>query len=474
MRTPATSSRFRPNNRPLREPRNSPAAPRIPPKDRDAILQSLRAGVVPRRGLQHIQVGRVGELQAFIKDIERISNGGSAFRIVVGDYGAGKSFLLTVMRAIAQEKNLVTAAADLNPDRRLFGANGQARSLYAEMARNIATRTKPEGGAMASIVERFITTAIQASRQTGEPVQSVIDARLHSLSDLVCGYDFAQVVAAYWRGYDTGNDQLKNDAVRWLRGEFNTKTDARQALGVRTIIDDDELYDAIKLLGHFSHLAGYGGLVVAFDELVNLMKLPQATARNQNYEALLRMLNDLMQGSASHLGMIFGATPETVSDTRRGLFSYAALQSRLSENRFAAQHGVADYDGPVMRLANLSREDLYVLCGNLLKVHASALPAPVVPLDAIPAFLSHCEQRVGAAYFTTPRNTIRAWLDLLSVRENHPHLELSTLLEQVVVQQDVPEPLSEADESPVDAAANAPSNSTPPGTADDELASFRL
>lgn len=453
---------------------NAPAVSRIPPKDRDAILQSLRAGVVPRRGLQHIQVGRVGELQAFIKDIDRIAQGGAAFRIVVGDYGAGKSFLLTVMRAIAQEKNLVTAAADLNPDRRLFGASGQARSLYAEMARNIATRTKPEGGAMANIVEKFVTTAIKQHKDTGEAVQAVIDTRLHALSDLVCGYDFAQVVAAYWRGFDTGNDQLKHDAVRWLRGEFNTKTDARQALGVRTIIDDDELYDAIKLLGHFSHLAGYGGLVVAFDELVNLMKLPQATARNQNYEALLRILNDLMQGTASHLGMVFGATPETVSDTRRGLFSYAALQSRLSENRFAAQHGVSDYDGPVMRLANLSREDLYVLCGNLLKVHASALPAPVVPQDAIATFLSHCEQRVGAAYFTTPRNTIRAWLDLLSVREHHPHLDLGTLLEQVVVSPDIPDAMGEGEEEAPTLPPTSTAPSTPAGTVDDELTSFRL
>lgn len=453
---------------------NSPAAPRIPPKDRDAILQSLRAGVVPRRGLQHIQVGRVGELEAFIKDVERIAAGGSAFRIVVGEYGAGKSFLLTVMRAIAQEKNLVTASADLNPDRRLCGAGGQARSLYAELTRNISTRTKPEGGAMASIVEKFVTNALQQHKSTGEPVQTIIDARLHALTDLVCGYDFAQVIAAYWRGHDSGNDKLKQDAVRWLRGEFNTKTDARQALGVRTIIDDDELYDAIKLLAHFTYLAGYGGLVVAFDELVNLLKLPQATARTQNYEKILNILNDVLQGSASHLGVVFGATPETLSDTRRGLFSYAALQSRLSENRFAAQHGVADYDGPVMRLTNLSREDLYVLCNNLLKVHSSALPAPVVPTEAIPTFLSHCEQRVGAAYFTTPRNTIRAWLDLLAVRENHPHLELSTLLEQVVVEADVQGPLSDIEETASDEAPSAPSNSTPPGTPDDELTSFRL
>ena len=437
---------------------------RIPPRDRDGVLQALRAGVVPRRGLQYVQVGRAREVEALIKDIDRIADGGSGTRFVIGDFGAGKTFFLSLVRSVALEKGLVTMAADLNPDRRLYGSGGQARSLYNELTRNIATRTRPEGGAMASVVERFITTALQQSKASDQPVEAILQDRLHSLSELVGGYDFAQVIENYWRGHDQGNEQLKADAVRWLRGEFNTRTDARQALGVRTIIEDDQVYDGLKLLSRFVRLAGYGGLLICLDELVNLYKLPHATARNTNYEQILRILNDTLQGQAEGTGFVFGGTPETLLDARRGLYSYQALKLRLSENTFAAQQGLQDFGGPVIRLANLSPEDLYILLTKLRHVHAGGdADKHVLPDSALPAFLAHCNQRIGAAYFQTPRNTVRAFLDLLSVLEQHPELDWQSLIEDIEIGQ---EPNTELDED-----EQAPS-ATP--AADDELTSFRL
>lgn len=437
------------------------APKRISPRDRDSVLQALRAGVVPRRGLQHIQVGRAKEVDALITDIERIEHGGSAIRFVIGDFGSGKTFFLSLVRSIALEKGLITMNADLNPDRRLYGSAGQARSLYNELTRNIATRTKPEGGAMASIVERFITTALQESKSTGQAVDAIIQGRLQSLTELVGGYDFAQVIEAYWRGHDQGNEQLKSDAVRWLRGEFTTKTDARQALGVRSIIEDDEIYDAMKLLSRFVVLAGYAGTLIALDELVNLYKLPHATARNTNYEQILRILNDTLQGSAESLGFIFGGTPETLLDSRRGLYSYQALQSRLSENTFATQHGLQDFGGPVVRLANLMPEDLYILLTKLRHVHAQGDVARyAVPDEALSAFLAHCQERIGASYFQTPRNSVRAFLDLLSLLEQRPDLAWQSLVQGVELQEEV------NTEKAVSANANADD--------DDELASFKL
>ena len=434
------------------------APKRISPRDRDSVLQALRAGVVPRRGLQHIQVGRAKEVDALITDIERIEQGGSAIRFVIGDFGSGKTFFLSLVRSIALEKGLITMNADLNPDRRLYGSAGQARSLYNELTRNIATRTKPEGGAMASIVERFITTALQESKTTGQAVDAIIQGRLLSLTELVGGYDFAQVIEAYWRGHDQGNEQLKSDAVRWLRGEFTTKTDARQALGVRTIIEDDEIYDAMKLLSRFIVLAGYAGTLIALDELVNLYKLPHATARNTNYEQILRILNDTLQGSVESLGFIFGGTPETLLDSRRGLYSYQALQSRLSENTFATQHGLQDFGGPVVRLANLMPEDLYVLLTKLRHVHAQGDVARyAVPDEALSAFLAHCQERIGASYFQTPRNSVRAFLDLLSLLEQRPDLAWQSLVQGVELQEEV--------NTEQAGSANAD---------DDELASFKL
>ena len=428
-------------------------------KDRDALLQSLRAGVVPRAGQHLIQVGRSHELASLIRDIERVAESGSAFRLVIGEYGSGKTFFLNLVMSVAMEKKLVTVSADLNPDRRLHATGGQARSLYAELMRNLSTRMRPDGGALGSVVEKFVAGVLQEAKAIGENPELVIHEKLASLSELVGGYDFAQAVAAYWRGHDTGNDALKQDAVRWLRGEFTTKTDARQALGVRTIVDDGNFYDQLKIFARFTRLAGYGGLLVCLDELVNLYKLPSPQARASNYEQILRILNDSLQGSSEGLGFLLGGTPDFLMDTRRGLYSYPALQSRLAENTFA-RDGLVDYGHPVLRLASLSPEELYILLQKLRHVYANGDGTRhLLPDDALQAFMSHCMKRVGEAYFRTPRNTITAFVNLLAVLEQNPSADWRELLGHVAVPED---------------AADALPCAVMPGVDDDELVGFKL
>ncbi len=443
----------------------------IRPRDRDAILQSLRAGVVPRRGHQYIQVGRAEEVQALLRDLDRIADGGSALRFVIGEFGSGKTFFLFLVRSIALEKGLVASQADLNPDRRLHATGGQARSLYAELMANLATRTKPDARA----VELFLHSALQLAGESGAAVEGVLQDRLGSLSEMTGGYDFAEVVAAYWRGHDQGNDQLKSDAVRWLRGEFSTKTDARKALGVRTIVDDDNLYDQLKLFSRFVRLAGYGGLLLCLDELVNLYKLANSQARGSNYEQILRILNDSLQGVSVGLGFLLGGTPELLMDTRRGLYSYEALRSRLAQNRFAVE-GRKDFTGPVLHLANLSPEELYVLLRNLRHVQAGGEPAKyLLPDEALVAFMEHCSKRVGEAYFRTPRSTIRAFLELLAVLEQNPGASWTDLLGAVDVAPDVNpdlEPVGE--EATVSPAEVRREEGGAEDGEDDELASFTL
>ena len=410
----------------------------IRPKERDAILQSLRAGVVPRIGLQHIQVGRAQEVQSMLTDIERLKDGGSSIRFIIGEYGSGKTFFLHLVRSIALEKGLLTLHADLTPDRRIHATGGQARSLYAELMRNLASRTKPEGGALASVVEKFVTSALSEAKESTKKVETIIQQKLKQLNDMVGGYDFAEVIAAYWKGHDTGNEQLKSDAVRWLRGEFTTKTDARAALGVRTIVDDSNVYDHLKLFALFARLSGYGGILIGLDELVNLYKLANSQARNANYEQILRILNDCLQGGATGLGFLMCGTPDFLMDTRRGLYSYPALQSRLTENVFAKTAGVSDYSGPVLRLSNLSAEDLFVLLSKLRHVFAQGDPNKyLLPDEALKAFMLHCSKRIGEAYFRTPRTTIRSFVDLLSILEQSPSLEWKNLLGQITIEADV-------------------------------------
>ena len=435
---------------------------KIRPRVRDAILQSLAAGVVPRVGQQHIQVGRKDEVQAMMKDIARIKDVGSSARFVIGRYGSGKTFFLQLVRSIALSEKLVTAHADLTPDRRIHASGGQARALYQELMRNLSTRAKPDGKALASVVERFISSALKEAEVERRDAEEVIKSRLDALREDVGGFAFAEVIAAYWRGHDTGDGLLKQNALRWLRAEFANKTEARRALGVRTIIEDKNVYDMLKLFARFVRLAGFGGLLVCLDEMVNLYKLGSGRARRSNYEQLLRILNDSLQGGARGIGFVFGGTPEFLLDPRKGLYSYEALQTRLAQNSFA-RDGLRDLSGPVLTLESLSPEDLYVLLQNVRDVHASGEEASALPDEALTAFMKHCSETIGDAYFKTPRNTVVAFVSLLAVLAQNPDARWRSLIGGVAVSGE----------------ASASLLPTPPMTAgstggSDELASFTL
>ncbi|MCY4208080.1 MAG: ATP-binding protein [Roseovarius sp.] len=430
-------------------------------RERDAIIQALRAGVVPKLGLRHIQVGRIREIEELVKDVERISDGGSSIRFIIGEYGSGKTFFMNLIRLIALEKGLVVMFADLAPDRRIHATGGQARGLYAEMAKNLSTRSRSDGGALSSVVERFASTAQREAEAQNIPTGDVIRKKLAHFEELTNGYEFAEVIRRYWEGHDTGNVDLQSSALRWLRGEFATRTDARNALGVRTIVDDANVYDQLKLMSAFVCEAGYKGLLVGLDEMVNLYKLTSAQARKSNYEQILRILNDVLQGSARNLGFVMGGTPEFLMSTRRGLYSYEALQSRLAANTFA-RDGLVDLSGPVIRLSNLTPEDLFVLLTNIRRVmhgEESGLPD-----DALKAFMTHCSKRIGEAYFRTPRNTVTAFVNLLAILEQNPDTQWTDLIEKIEVEEDHGESQTEVDES-------MPSGNNEEA---DNLVSFRL
>jgi hypothetical protein len=431
----------------------------IRPRVRDAVIQSLRTGVVPRTGQHLIQVGRANEVKALIADIDRIADGGAGSRFVIGAYGSGKTFFLNLIRTVALEKGLVTVHADLSPDRRLHASKGQARSLYTELMRNMSTRGKADGGAMTSVVERFVTTAIAEAEKNSEPTETAIRRGLADLSELTGGYDFAEVVARYWEGHNTGNEQLQSDAVRWLRGEYAAKTDARNALGVRTIIDDTNVYDMLKLLAVFVRLAGFRGLLVCLDEMVNLYKLANTQARNANYEQILRIVNDSTQGHAEGVGFVFCGTDEFLTDQRKGLYSYEALRSRLAGNAFATG-GRVDYTGPVIHLSSLTQEDFFILLQKLTNVYAAGDPTKhLVDDEAITAFMQHAANQLGAAYFRTPRVTIKEFVDLLATLDQNPGTTWSDLLSTTTLHKDT----GAADE------ANMPEIDD-----DDELTDIRL
>ena len=413
---------------------------RIPRRISTAIMNSLSAGVVPRVGLEYINVGRKDEIGALLEDLENVAEGGAAFRFVVGRFGSGKTFMLQLLRNQALKLGYVVADADLSPERRLTGTNQAGLNSYRELMRNLSTKTRQEGGALPTILERWISAIQSEVVAAGEltpddpgfssAVRGKIFAVIDQMEGMVHGFDFARVIAAYWDGYVSQNEALQDAALRWLRGEFSTKTEAREALGVRVIIGDDDWYDYIKLMAQFMAQIGYKGLVVLIDEAVNLYKISHSVSRNNNYEKLLTMFNDTMQGKAEHLYIVMGGTPLFVEDTRRGLFSYEALATRLAASRFK-QKGLKDVSGPVIRLEMLGHDELFVMLRRLLAVYiAQHKHDPQLPDEALQHFLQVVLNRLGADEMLTPREVVRDFVHVLSLLRQNPDKDFADLVGQ--------------------------------------------
>jgi hypothetical protein len=436
----------------------------IRPKEKDIIIQSLRGGVVPRLGLQHIQVGRNEELKSFVKNIETMVDGGTAFRLVVGEYGSGKTFFLSLVRSIALEKGLVVMNADLSPTKRLYSSSGQAKLLFSELTQSLSTRTKQDGGALSNILEKFISIARQEAQEKGRDVSAIIFEKLKDLNDYTDGYNFATAVSKYWEGYDTGNDVLKENALKWLRGEYSSKVETLRDLGIREYINDATFYNSLKLYSILVRKAGYKGLLINLDEMVNLYKIPTSVSRKSNYEVILNMLNDTLQGNLSGIGFVMGGTPDFLTDSYRGLYSYEALRSRLSENGFSNALGLIDYNSTVLRLSNLTQEEFLVLLQNLRHVFACGKCEDyLLPDNALIAFMNHCANRIGESYFRTPRTTIKAFLDLLSILEQYPSVKWTDVIENVAI-------IADTEQSGFGQRNISQSDNN----ADDEFASFKL
>lgn len=410
---------------------------KVPRRIAAVILNSLKGGVVPRIGLPYITVGREVEIQALLHDLDLIADGGASFRFLVGRYGSGKSFLIQTIRTHSMGENFVVADADLSPERRLQGGQGQGLSTYRELIRNLSTKTRPEGGALALVLDRWvINIQRKAAEECGsssgtvydQAFHSVLEAFLEPLCELVHGYDFSAVLKIYAFAFAEEDMEAKAYVVKWLRGEYRTKTEARRELGVNACIADDSWYDYLKLLAEFLTGAGYKGLVVMIDELVNLYKIPNSVTRQNNYEKILTMYNDTLQGKAHHLGIIMGGTPQSIEDRRRGVYSYEALRSRLTQGRFASE-GLSDMLAPVIRLNPLTYEELLVLIEKLADIHAGYFEYQrSLTEDDLVSFLQIEFGRVGSDSHLTPREVIRDFIELLDIVYQNPDASVSSLL----------------------------------------------
>lgn len=411
---------------------------KVPKRISQTVLNSLKGGVVPRIGLPYITVGRKNEIQALLHDVDIISEGGASFRFIVGRYGSGKSFLLQTIRNYVMDRGFIVADADLSPERRLQGTKGQGLATYRELIGNLSTKTKPEGGALTLVLDRWISNVQsevlqESGLDPGDPkLAAAVDKRIHavtsSVSEMVHGYEFAKLLSAYYHAYLDGDDETKAMVVRWFRGEYTIKREAKQDLGVNIIITDDDWYDYLKLFAVFFRLAGYTGMMIMIDELVNIYKIPNLTSRQYNYEKLLTMYNDTLQGKARYLGIIMGATPQALEDKRRGIYSYEALRSRLAEGKFSRE-GARDLLAPVIRLEPLKAEEMLILCEKLSVMHADLYGYErKITTDDLATFIKIEYERIGADTNITPREVIRDFIELSDLLYQNPDVSVSEMM----------------------------------------------
>ncbi|PKM62682.1 MAG: biotin carboxylase [Firmicutes bacterium HGW-Firmicutes-21] len=410
----------------------------IPKRISTALINSLSSGVTPRIGLEYLAVGRKNEIETLLNDLTNIKEGGSVFRLIVGRYGSGKSFLLQIIRNNAMERNYVVTDTDLSPERKLCGNKGQGLATYRELMQNLSTRVRPDGGALSSILEKWVSQVQMAVMNelnitmSDPSFSSQVELRImqiiNGMDSLVHGFDFAKVLTTYWESCKTGNQELKNSALKWFRGEYTTKTEANNELGVRIIIDDSTWFDYIKLMSAFVRQIGYSGFLVLLDEGINLYKITNSITRNNNYEKLLTIFNEVMQGRSNGLGIYLCGTPQFVEDSRRGLFSYEALKTRIASTRFI-KDGIRDLQSPLIYLDRITNEEIYVLLLKVLNIHEQHYGyKSTVSEENLIAFMQAVSKRVGADEMLTPREIIRDFIGILNVTKQQSDISFENML----------------------------------------------
>ena len=408
----------------------------VPTRIANVLMNALKGGVVPRTGLEYITVGRTQEINAILHDIEMIEEGSASFRFIVGKYGSGKSFLLQTIRNYATAKGFAVVDADLSPERRFAGTKGQGLATYKELIQNLSTKSKPDGGALPLVLEKWISGIQMEIKTNGETSEEEFDRQVErriyavagSLEGMVNGFEFAKAVVLYWKAYKEDDSALKSNVLKWFRGEYATRKEAKEDLGINFIVTDETWYDFLKLFAAFLVGAGYKGMLVVIDELVNIFKIPNSITRANNYEKILTMYNDVLQGKAKHIGFLMGGTPQCIEDKYKGVFSYEALRSRLAEGHFATAD-VKDLSAPIIRLQMLSQEEMYILIEKLLHIHAQLYRyEPAMTQEDLVYFLTVEYNRVGAETHITPREIIRDFIELLNILHQNPQKTIAEIL----------------------------------------------
>lgn len=423
---------------------------KVKPKEATEIINSLIGGIVPRSGVQHIAVGRDDEIAAVMDALEDVKNGHNVMKFWIGDFGSGKSFMFHLIKSVALKKKFVVAGADFTPDNRLYSYDGKAVALYSAIIDNISINTKPDGGALPSLLEKWIEQVIEFTAKESDVslteirneqylplIQQNIFKTINEITE-VGGYDFGVIVMKYYEGYIRGDDHLRRNALRWLKGEYRTKTEARQDLGVREIINDQNYYDMLKNFTKLFVSMGYSGFMINLDEAVNLYKISNSLSREKNYEKLLAIYNDCYQGKVSNMFFNIAGTREFLENERRGLYCYNALKTRLEPNKYAVD-GMKDLAQPVIKLTPINHNEIFVLLKNLKGIFDFNYKTNIDLSERdIRFFMEEMYNKPGASEFLLPREVIRGFLNILSTLRQNPGVTFKKLVGGIEIKDERP------------------------------------
>ena len=344
-------------------------------------------------------------------------------------------------------KGMIVADADLSPNRSLIGSSNRKKGLatYRELMCNLSIKTSPTGSALGKILDLWLNMIwIDVAKNIGqggiqgnaleEMVTNKIYETILDMQEMVHGYDFANILVMYWKASRVNDAEIKAKTLRWLRGEYNTKTEAKQDLGVSNIINDDDWYEYIKLFSNFFVKIGYKGFIVIIDELINIYKCKSPVARNNNYEKILAMYNDTMQGKARYLGIIMGGTPQSIEDVNRGVFSYEALKSRLESGKYGTNKMI-NLMTPIIRIMPLTKEEIIVLLEKLAEIHADLYDYELkITIEDIIDFI---EEAIQGEKNVTPRSIIRDFIEVLNLFYQNYNLSIKDIMNAFKYSDDV-------------------------------------
>lgn len=426
----------------------------IKPKEATSIINSLISGVVPRIGVQHITVGRSEEINAAVAALQDVKNGHSMVKFWIGDFGSGKSFMLHLLNTVALKLKFVVANADFTPDNRLYSNDWKGVALYSAIIDNISIQTKTEGGALPTLLEKWIEQII--TKTAGENNISLTEIRneqylkliqnniMKTINEIteVGGFDFGTVVMKYYEGYIKDDEHLRRSAFKWLKGEYRTKTEAKQDLGVREVINDLNYYDMLKNFCKLFVSMGYSGFMINLDEAINLYKISTSVMREKNYEKILTIYNDCFQGKIANIFFNFAGTKEVLENERRGFFSYSALKSRLLTNKFETLE-IRDFAQPVIRLMPLDHNEIFVLLKKLKAIFDYNYKTEIAISDNdIQQFMEELFNKPGASEFLTPREVIRDFLNILNIIRQNPTVDKNKLFGELEISDERPDEVS--------------------------------